>query len=605
MKTLLLSLFLFQVILVNAQTYEWVNSPEFISDEFELTDIAIDNEGNIFQIAGYENSFVIGTTPIELIGGASDVLLLKYSDAGNHLWSIYFGSDSADFPVKTDLDDADNIYISCAVFGDTTYLFDTTYQNLTKYQIIKFDSEGNFIQTLFLPDYAPIAIANNALYTCYDSSFAKYDLFFNELWEVHATPDIVDFSNFSQLRSDISANENGEIVFTGYEINPDESESFSMGGVSIEFATPFVINEVCIVKADSAGNILWIKTVGSSLSPESSKAYAVTLDNAGNVYAGVWLGDDYSFAGDLLENTISTFGDPAFCAVLKYSASGEELFAKPIYTSSPISTVIYDLAINNESELITAGVYSGDGKIGSIELPLLYNNYFIAKYNPTGSAVFIKTGKSEGSGGEANSIEVNDENEYYFSGIRTGNPGFDCFDTEGTEGCFLTKLTEFPFAYAEFTYTNAEEIYFFVYTGSGALTWFWDFGNGETSVEENPSTVLPDSNIYEVMLVTSNGVCTDTAIQIIDLLNSTHEISVAEFQLYPNPADNFIIINLPHTNIGIIELEIFDLQGNKMISNISFHQKINVLNIENLPAGIYVIKLKSDENYYSAKFVKE
>lgn len=66
MKTLTLSLLLLQVILVNAQTYEWVNSPEFISDEFELTDIAIDNEGNILQAAGYENSFVIGTTQIEL-----------------------------------------------------------------------------------------------------------------------------------------------------------------------------------------------------------------------------------------------------------------------------------------------------------------------------------------------------------------------------------------------------------------------------------------------------------------------------------------------------------------------------------------------------------
>lgn len=51
---------------------------------------------------------------------------------------------------------------------------------------------------------------------------------------------------------------------------------------------------------------------------------------------------------------------------------------------------------------------------------------------------------------------------------------------------------------------------------SGAVSWYWDFGNGGTSTQQNPVFVYPSEGNYNVMLViTSSGGCTDTALATV------------------------------------------------------------------------------------------
>lgn len=39
---------------------------------------------------------------------------------------------------------------------------------------------------------------------------------------------------------------------------------------------------------------------------------------------------------------------------------------------------------------------------------------------------------------------------------------------------------------------------------TGALTWHWDFGNGETSIDENPEFIFFTAGTYEITLTSSN-----------------------------------------------------------------------------------------------------
>ncbi|MDZ4823215.1 MAG: gliding motility-associated C-terminal domain-containing protein [Flavobacteriales bacterium] len=49
---------------------------------------------------------------------------------------------------------------------------------------------------------------------------------------------------------------------------------------------------------------------------------------------------------------------------------------------------------------------------------------------------------------------------------------------------------------------------------TGDITaWLWDFGNGETSTEQNPSTVFDDNTSYEVVLTVSDGCVISTLAQ--------------------------------------------------------------------------------------------
>jgi large repetitive protein len=60
----------------------------------------------------------------------------------------------------------------------------------------------------------------------------------------------------------------------------------------------------------------------------------------------------------------------------------------------------------------------------------------------------------------------------------------------------------------------------FTYTGTGAATWFWDFGDGATSSNANPFHVYDSIGTYTVLLIVSSGApdfCLDSSTLIIDV----------------------------------------------------------------------------------------
>lgn len=52
-------------------------------------------------------------------------------------------------------------------------------------------------------------------------------------------------------------------------------------------------------------------------------------------------------------------------------------------------------------------------------------------------------------------------------------------------------------------------------SSTNATTFSWDFGNGLTSTQQNPSTLYPDGGTYTITLVASSGPCSDTATKVI------------------------------------------------------------------------------------------
>jgi PKD repeat protein len=64
--------------------------------------------------------------------------------------------------------------------------------------------------------------------------------------------------------------------------------------------------------------------------------------------------------------------------------------------------------------------------------------------------------------------------------------------------------------------------------GDGEIkTWFWDFGDGQNSVEENPLHLFPDSGIYNVSLTAiATGECENTFTSTVEVLDTP----IASFQ---------------------------------------------------------------------------
>ena len=68
----------------------------------------------------------------------------------------------------------------------------------------------------------------------------------------------------------------------------------------------------------------------------------------------------------------------------------------------------------------------------------------------------------------------------------------------------------------------------FINNSSLALNYFWNFGNGETSTENQPSYVYPRSGLFNVTLTAINGDCRDSVTQL------------AAVEIYPKPIAGFL-----------------------------------------------------------------
>ena len=82
-----------------------------------------------------------------------------------------------------------------------------------------------------------------------------------------------------------------------------------------------------------------------------------------------------------------------------------------------------------------------------------------------------------------------------------------------------------------------------------------------------------------------------------------NEVIVGEIQLSPNPATDFLYLQLPETITQPLEVSLFDpagkLMGRQMISA---GQRID---LEGLAPGMYFVKAMVDEQVYTGRFVKQ
>ncbi len=97
------------------------------------------------------------------------------------------------------------------------------------------------------------------------------------------------------------------------------------------------------------------------------------------------------------------------------------------------------------------------------------------------------------------------------------------------------------------------------------------------------------------------GTNTPTYFCFDDLSYSSTEPTIVntkdiKLTVYPNPATEWIHIN---SNKKIENSAIYDLNGKLLTST---HK--TTINVKNIPAGIYILEVKTDEGVYRAKFVK-
>ena len=138
----------------------------------------------------------------------------------------------------------------------------------------------------------------------------------------------------------------------------------------------------------------------------------------------------------------------------------------------------------------------------------------------------------------------------------------------------------------------------------------WDFGNGVTTNQENPTYSYTGSGIYDVCLTLETPCNEEIYCQEITVgtPKSIYGDYVKTFVIHPNPASNTLFINAELIEGKQVKMYITDIVGRNVspVRNIGIVDNINTqFDVRNIESGIYFLQIEIEGEVTSHKFIVE
>jgi PKD repeat protein/subtilisin family serine protease len=141
---------------------------------------------------------------------------------------------------------------------------------------------------------------------------------------------------------------------------------------------------------------------------------------------------------------------------------------------------------------------------------------------------------------------------------------------------------------------------------TGARQWLWNFGDGETSIEQNPAHMYALPGEYTITLVSQNNDgCQSTYSQKIMVIQTTGlEEDINKLaNLFPNPASGKIKIMLAEAFTGSpAEVVLTNVLGQRIYHK-SMHGTHVVIDLTGYARGQYVVQIKADGKVITKKLL--
>lgn len=142
---------------------------------------------------------------------------------------------------------------------------------------------------------------------------------------------------------------------------------------------------------------------------------------------------------------------------------------------------------------------------------------------------------------------------------------------------------------------------FYDFSTGGASSWTWSFPGGtpETSSEQNPCVFYNSLGSYDVQLIVSNGITSDTLLKTgyIDVAYPTGscETNGISASIMPNPNNGSFRLTLASPVTGKVAVRIFNLLGAPVYQNNVRVDGNASLQVDlNVPDGMYILHLQGD-----------
>lgn len=177
----------------------------------------------------------------------------------------------------------------------------------------------------------------------------------------------------------------------------------------------------------------------------------------------------------------------------------------------------------------------------------------------------------------------------------------------GTSNQITVNVLDVPVAgFTTATLSNGYTIGF-TNTSSSAVSYNWNFGNGNSSTQSNPDSVVYAQNgQYTITLIARNSSgsvnCADTTTQTITVIGvGVEEVAnqLSNPVVYPNPNSGRFNVNFQSSSNARVEVRMTDLTGRAVFqTSMDAFEGMNHLAVElnEIQAGIYLIYLETEGN---------
>ena len=409
---------------------QWVaryNGPG--NDNDHANALAVDSSGNIY-VTGYSYGSSTGY----------DYATIKYNTDGNQVWEARYngpGNDN-DYANALAVDSSGNVYVTGYSYGGSGTYYD--------YATIKYSPDGNQVWEARYNgpgndnDYANALAVDSSgnVYvtgystgsgTGYDYATIKYNSDGNQLWVIRYNGDANGHDNVSALAIDNS----GDVYVTGYSDG---------NGTWQDYAT---------IKYNSDGNQLWVRRY-DGLGSTSDYGRAITVDNSGNVYVtggsgGSGTGLDcatikYGSDGNQLwvacytrwyydeawAITVDNSGNVYVTGItnrtgpssgdyvaIKYGPNGSQMWVADYNGPGNRKDEAHALAVDSSGNVYVTGYSYSSGS------PLNYD-YATVKYSPDGNQLWVARYDGPGNSNDAaRDVAVDNWGNVYVTGYSTGS----------------------------------------------------------------------------------------------------------------------------------------------------------------------------------------
>jgi PKD repeat protein len=158
---------------------------------------------------------------------------------------------------------------------------------------------------------------------------------------------------------------------------------------------------------------------------------------------------------------------------------------------------------------------------------------------------------------------------------------------------------------AKFSFTNTDSIFYFLNNSTRADSFYWDFGDGNTSRDPQPTYHYAMGGSYEVKLIASRCGLQDTFTQTVSFSGTGFhgQDFIHPLKLYPNPAQDHIFIEGQNL-FQLKDLMLVDVTGKDVFDfKITDRQRINV---SSLSSGTYFLHIIDKQGkWYAGKMIKK